>query len=43
VRLGRDLDLSLEEFAADPSRVAAVGELEQRFRRFRRHLQRVRI
>ena len=43
VRLGRDLDLGLQKLAADPPGIAEIGELEQRVRRLRRHLQRVRI
>ena len=41
MRLGRDLDLGLEKLAADPPRIAALGELEQRFRRLLGHLERL--
>ena len=43
MRLRRNLDLGLEKLAADAPRSAALGKLEQRFRRLLGHVQGARI
>jgi hypothetical protein len=43
MRLGRDLDLSLQKFPPDMADGAEIGGLKQRIRRFRRRLESPRV